>query len=52
MITAGFGLVLGGLYGGISSIKETMVRMNALGPDYALGRIAKEEAMHWGDNNE
>ena len=42
------GLFLGGLYGIIVSNKPNLARFDALGSDYLLGRIARDEIMQWG----
>ena len=48
MVCQGMGIFLGGLYGVIISNKPNFERFNALGKDYLLGRIARDEVLHWG----
>lgn len=41
------GTFLGVLYGIIISNKPNMARFYQLGPEYTLGRVAREEILQW-----
>jgi hypothetical protein len=41
------GTLIGCLYGVIISNKPNMARFYNLGPQYSLGRIARDEIMQW-----
>ncbi|CAG9311293.1 unnamed protein product [Blepharisma stoltei] len=41
------GIYLGGIYSQTVSNKEMMRRLEALGPEYQLSRIARDEALQW-----
>ena len=48
MVCQAMGIFLGGLYGVIISGQPNHKRFNQLGPDYLLGRIARDEISQWG----
>ena len=51
MVSQLFGIFMGGIYGIIISNKPNLIRFDELGPDYLLGRIARDEIMQWGSEN-
>ncbi len=46
------GTLLGCLYGIIISNKPNMARFYQLGPQYNLGRVARDEVMQWSSDEE
>lgn len=51
MVSQVFGIFMGGIYGVIISNKPNLIRFDELGPDFLLGRIARDEIMQWGSEN-
>lgn len=46
------GVLLGCVYGVVNSSKANMQAFNELGPDYLLGRIAREEELQWASEDQ